>query len=503
VTPIAPQSIAGKRLLIWSLLAVGAVVLPLVATFASMVAIWNRDSTFTHGYIIPLLSAWLLWRDRRGLLAVDIKPAPLAWWPIAALLALWMLADLSDVQVVRQGVAVALIPCALWLVLGTAFARRALFPLLYLLFAVPFGDFLVPYLVEFTTHFTVAAVQLVGVPIYREGTLFSLPSGNFEVIKACSGVRYLIATIALGTLFAALSYTSWRRRVAFMAMCLVLPVIANGVRAFGIVMIAHLSELRYAVGVDHFIYGWVFFGFVIWLLFWLGAKFSDRREPAAIEHVGEHRYSPVLLSALWLVLLGAVGALYGWRATASDSLADAPQQLIGRPGHWDGPLPVEAVWQPAYARSAETLRGRYAAASGTVYVYARRYRRQVEGSNEATSAPLIGDDQSDLRFDAQTRLVTTRGHVISAAVVAGRSGERWRVWRWYVTDNKLARSAAAAKLYELRAWLQHRRPTMTVICAVVALHDARVGTVSAADAVLEDFVAAADWQLLASATSER
>jgi len=479
-------------------LAALAIILPLWPTFASMIAIWNRDSTFTHGYFIPLLSGYLLWLDRRALAATEIKPASAALVPLAAMSVIWMLADFADIQVVTQAAAVAMIPLAVWLVLGTRFARRALFPLGYLLFAVPFGDFLVPTLVDFTTNFTVAAVNLVGVPIHREGTLFALPSGNFEVVKACSGVRYLIATIALGTLFAGLTYTSWRRRLAFMALCLVLPVVANGFRAFGIVMIAHYSELRYAVGLDHFIYGWVFFGLVIALLFWIGGKFSDRRDGNEVElPVQSCILSPLHVGFAFLLVGGTVAVDYVWRATAIEAPAEAPQ-LATLSNAWTGPAPIGDVWRPAYAADtpeSELRSGRYLSSQGDVYLHLRTFGAEQRSANEATAALLIADGRYDLRFDQQGTHTTEAGDVVASAVVAQHTGQRWRVWRWYYVDGSVARSAKAAKLSQLRAWLRHRRPASEVVSIAVPIHDQRIGSIAKADQLLEAFVAATAWQV--------
>src|SRR5262249_2170440 len=115
-----------------------------------------------------------------------------------------------------------------------------------------------------------------GIPVLREGTYFSIPSGDFEIAKACSGIRYLIACLALGLLYSYLSYRSWRKRLLFTAASFVAPIIANGLRAYTIVLIADLSGMRLAVGIDHLIYGWLFFGALVALMFWVGRFFQDQ-----------------------------------------------------------------------------------------------------------------------------------------------------------------------------------------------------------------------------------
>ncbi len=96
-------------------------------------------------------------------------------------------------------------------VFGNDVTRRILYPLAFLFFAVPAGDFLMPTLMDHTADFTVMALRLSGVPVFREGNYFTIPSGNWSVVEACSGLRYLIASITLGVLFA---YLNYRARVA-------------------------------------------------------------------------------------------------------------------------------------------------------------------------------------------------------------------------------------------------------------------------------------------------
>jgi len=128
-------------------------------------------------------------------------------------------------------------------------------------------------------NFTVSALRVSGVPVYREGLQLVIPTGRWSVVEACSGVRYLIASLMVGTLFAYLNYRSAWRRWAFVGVSIVVPIIANWVRAYMIVMLGHLTNNRLAVGVDHIIYGWLFFGVVMVLMFWIGAKWREDSSP--------------------------------------------------------------------------------------------------------------------------------------------------------------------------------------------------------------------------------
>ncbi len=87
-----------------------------------------------------------------------------------------------------------------------------MFPLAYMFFAVPMGEGLVPKLMSFTADFTLWALRLTGLPVFRDGMFFSIPAGDFEVATACSGIRYLMASFALGTLYAFLSFRSFKKQ---------------------------------------------------------------------------------------------------------------------------------------------------------------------------------------------------------------------------------------------------------------------------------------------------
>jgi len=251
-------------------------------TIASMVAIWYRSDTFAHGFVVFPISGWLVWRKRHELALLTPSPAfsaiPLAAMVLAGLL--WLLGDLGDVLAARHFAWVTLLIAGIWLVVGDAIARRIVFPLAFLYFAVPVGEFLIPTLIEWTANFTIAALRATGVPVLRDGMTFRIPSGSWSVVEACSGLRYLIASLTVGVLFAYLAYRSPLRRAAFVVASIIVPIIANWLRAYMIVMIGHLSANRLAVGIDHIIYGWIFFGLVMLLLFWIGGLWRQDGDEA-------------------------------------------------------------------------------------------------------------------------------------------------------------------------------------------------------------------------------
>ena len=250
-------------------------------TVEVMVGIWWRSETFAHCLLVLPISLWLVWRQRERLAACSPRAQPWFLLPLLAFAVVWLLSDLVVVGVASQFAVMSMLLLAVPAVLGIEVASVILFPLLFTFFAVPFGEFIVPMMMELTADFTVAALQITGVPVFREGQQFVIPSGNWSVIDECSGVRYLMASFMVGTLFAYLNYRSYRKRAVFMLFSLLMPVLANWLRAYIIVMLAHLSGNKLATGVDHILYGWVFFGAIIFLMFLIGSRWSDPDEASA------------------------------------------------------------------------------------------------------------------------------------------------------------------------------------------------------------------------------
>ncbi len=281
-----PLSRAGTPSLLLIVLAMLAPFALYFGTAASMVDIWNSSDTFAHGYIILPISLWLIWRRREQFGRIPARPYAPALLLLVMLGAAWLAGRMGGVQVVMQYAFVAMFPVAALSLLGPRLAGAFAFPLLFLLFAVPFGEVFVEPLIHLTADFTVWAVQATGIPVLRNGTRFDLPTGSWSVVEACSGIRYLISSITLGSLYAYLTYTSTARRAVFIGLSIVVPIVANGLRAYMIVMIGHYSSMEYATGVDHLVYGWLFFGLIMFIMFWIGSFW--RQDEAAPANTSAH-----------------------------------------------------------------------------------------------------------------------------------------------------------------------------------------------------------------------
>lgn len=444
----APNNISRdkKNMLLIMLLVIIAVLGIYHTTMESMIAIWNRSETYAHGYLILPFSLYMIWKQRAAFLAADFRPSYFPLLLLAGLGAGWLLASAANVLVVEQYAIIAMIPIIVWTLLGFSAFCTIVFPLAYLLFAVPFGEAFIPPLIEFTADFTVGAVQLTGIPIYREGNFFSLPSGNWSVVEACSGVRYLIASVTLGTLYAYLTYRSISRRLVFIAFSIIVPIIANGIRAYLIVMTGHLSDMRLAVGVDHLIYGWIFFGFVMLLLFWIGSFWreddliatSPTENETASEFVPSFSFTPLkstLCIAGLVIVTAVIWPVYlNYLNNVSHTQLVSEIHVVDVTGKWETRTDKLTHWTPGYMGVPEQFIGHFRHQDKQVAVYVTYYRNQSPDHKlVSTGNVLVTDKHSGWRNVDGNRYSVALDN--SAFTIQQNqlhaSTERLLIWRWF------------------------------------------------------------------------
>lgn len=241
------------------------------------VRVWETSTAYNHCWLIAPIAAWLAWQRRHRLAEIAPRPEPaLALLAIPPALA-WLVAERLGIMEGRQLTAWALIQVFVLTVIGWRAALAMAIPLAYTIFLVPFGGFTVPYLQLITLRFIEVGLTLWGISHYVEGMLIETPAGLFHVAEACAGLRFAIAALAFGALYAATMFKSPGRRLIVMALAIIVPIIANGIRALGIVIAAEYLGSAEAAAADHIIYGWGFFSVVLLLLILAGLPFREDR----------------------------------------------------------------------------------------------------------------------------------------------------------------------------------------------------------------------------------
>jgi exosortase D (VPLPA-CTERM-specific) len=248
--------------------------LPAVATLAvgvvgfggvllELVRRWNQQEEYSHGFLIPIVTAWLLW-TRRDALRESIGPPSFAGLGVVVFaITMHMLGELSDIFILSQvGFVLALMGIVL-AIGGYTLLRVAFIPITYLLFAIP-----MPYFIDakltlqlqlISSQLGVFFIQLFQIPVYLDGNIIDMGNYQLQVAEACSGLRYLYPLLSIGFLAAYLFHAPlWQRTMIFLSS---IPI-AVGMNGFRIGVIGFLVDRwgpAMAEGALHFFEGWVVF----------------------------------------------------------------------------------------------------------------------------------------------------------------------------------------------------------------------------------------------------
>ena len=275
VLDAAPRRAWSSRLvqlgLVWLLL--------FVVTFeewAEMAHQWWNIDTYSHILLIPAIIAWLVWIKREQVASL----VPEAWlpalaWFVAGFL-VWFGGRALDINLFAHAGAVMTFQGTAIALLGLRVSLILALPIAYSCFLVPFGDEIIPQLQTITAHLATWLTEASGVAMVSEGIYIDTPAGLFIVAEACSGVKFLIAMVTLGTLVAFTCFESWSRRAWLMLACVIVPIIANGIRAWATIFIAQYVGAEAAGSFDHIVYGWFFFGIVIALVLGVAWRWFER-----------------------------------------------------------------------------------------------------------------------------------------------------------------------------------------------------------------------------------
>jgi exosortase A len=238
---------------------------------------WNID-TYNHLLLVPFIVGWLVMLKSGELAKITPRPFLPALALVATGLALWWAGRTNDINLIAHAGAIGAIQAAVVAVLGLRSALLLALPIGFATFLVPFGDEIILPLQFITADIAIALTRWSGVPAEIDGIYIDTPAGLFIVAEACSGVKFLVAMVTLGVLVCFTRFAQWRRRALFLAACVIVPIIANGVRAWATIYIAQYIGAEKATGFDHIVYGWVFFAIVVAALL-AGAWRFFEREP--------------------------------------------------------------------------------------------------------------------------------------------------------------------------------------------------------------------------------
>ncbi len=424
-------------------------------TVESLVGVWANDGTYQYAFLIFPMSVWAAF-DLRDRLRAN-PPVPSAWGlpAIALLVAIWYAGHMLAVNLPQHFALVAMFPALVLACWGWRALGVLKFPLAYLVvFAVPWGDAMVGPLQDITARFAVHALNLTGVPVLMNGRELITPSATWMVEQACSGVKFFIACTALGCIFAWLMFSRGWKRVAFVVLAAIVPVIANGFRVYFTILIGETWGLEYATGTDHMIFGWQFFGTVLLILLGVGWLFRDAyaSTPSAPHRGAGFSTTRAVVWVLALVLVVSGPVLAAWMKSPSTSGGRLNLVAPAVQG-WLGPQTAQTNWKPLYKGADSEMRVAYQAESENASVelfHAIYLGPPRRGHDLITYGNSVTNPATDRVLSTATRhIVLSNGRTISAKELrlAAGGGERL-IWYWYCVDGHYTDSAVLVKLIQ-------------------------------------------------------
>ena len=263
------------------------VVLVYLPVLGDLIVDWYQDSNYSHGFLIIPVSVWLIWRQRKELASVPIRTSNWGFAGILIALAIFIVGTAGAEYFSARFSFVLLLASMTLYFLGWMFLRRAWFAYFFMLFMIP-----IPYVIYYTVTFPMqlfaskiasVALGVIGLPLVRFGNVLHLPGGQaLEVAEACSGLRSIVALLALGALYAFFSQENRVKAVILFLATIPIAIFGNVVRiSFTAIGTYAISE-RFVEGTLHEMAGMLVFLFSLVMLMIFGSLLKWKELPVDI-----------------------------------------------------------------------------------------------------------------------------------------------------------------------------------------------------------------------------
>jgi exosortase len=234
-----------------------------IPTLTHLIAQWWNDPNFSHGFFVPLFSAFVIWQERSRLTSLTLRPS---WWGLLFLgFGLCVLiVGLMGAELFLSRLSFLIVLASLIvLFLGWSFFRALLFPWAFLLLMIPipaivFNQITFP-LQLFASKVASTTLPWMGVPVLREGNVIILPAMALEVAEACSGIRSLMSLATLAVIYGYLMERKVAMRVLLAVASVPIAVAANSFRIVGTGLLVQYWDPEKAQGFFHEFSGWLIF----------------------------------------------------------------------------------------------------------------------------------------------------------------------------------------------------------------------------------------------------
>ena len=268
---VLETSSSGRTRVIWSAVLLGLVVLLYAGVLKALVGQWWGDPDYGHGFLVPLFSGYVVWRQREQWLNTESKPANFGLLVMVGAIVLLLVGSLGAELFTSRVSLLALLAGMILFLAGWKVLRAVSFPLAFLLLMIPipviiYNQITFP-LQLLASRFATFGLEVVQVPVLREGNVLILPNYSLEVVEACSGIRSLMTLITLAIAYGYLVEPQRWLRYLLVILMIPIAIVSNAIRIMGTGVLTYRFGPKAAEGFFHEFSGWVIFLAALILMF--------------------------------------------------------------------------------------------------------------------------------------------------------------------------------------------------------------------------------------------
>lgn len=456
-----------------------------------MVRQWWNIAFYSYAFLVPVVSAYLVWIRRDRLLAVKPQPHYMAGTVlVAGGLSALIVGRVAGVQAIEQVSLLITLPGIVVALFGPQALKVLFLPIAFLWFMLPIWEIATDPLhfpfQQFSADLGVHMLRLVGIPVYQDGVFIYLPNITLEVAKACSGVNYLIAVLATSIPLATVVLTDVWRRIVLVLLAMVVSALANSLRVALIGVLAYYDLSGDLHGPYHTLHG-MFVSFIGYAVIFAGLWVLSR---------GQNPFVSGDATRMWRFEWGQVRT--AWIALAAVLVLVGASRYVDR----SHPVPlmqglsevslVNAGWTGREVPPAEAFSGVDQSLSRS---YRTEFGEEVQVSfwyfeSQSQGKELVNPRTAALHADAKrVRLnIVGRGEVeLNRRVVRGEGRTNMIVF-WYDLNGRILASPLAVKWYTAFDAVAYGRTNGALMWVAVDLRSDDEAGNKQAVATLEKFV---------------
>ncbi|MDX2505273.1 MAG: EpsI family protein [Gammaproteobacteria bacterium] len=457
-------------------------------TISYLMGLWNQMQTgnYAHGYLVLLISVYLIFYNRRKLVALTPCPEYRAILAVLSASMLWLVAALVDIEMLQTVGLLLLLLSMVWLLLGMQAFRVLAFPVLYISFAIPVWFPLSPVLQELTADAVFWVIRGLEIPALRIENMIVLPAGKLSIEEACGGLNYFLAAMTLSTLYAYLNYETLSSRLVVVLVSAFAAVLVNILRVFIVVYLGYTTDMQHPLIADHLSLGWYLFAGLVVVLLLMDAQLQKLRQHQLRRHQlqphrsnghqqlakttqtlcnkGKSQFVVIVLLAALPVSAGPVAVYWLDNQTQRGSYLTQPA-LMSIAGEWSAMDADEDDWTPQY-RGAITHKITFNNKIGQqIHFYMGLYPTQKQGEELINDLNRISDDKIWYSGYQRETLYNIGGRQVLEQLLEKKDGSQRLVWYWYHVAGQNTVNKYQAKALQVLGLMKGMRQAFVVAIA--------------------------------------